>query len=56
MLAFRDSTNGAINRWLFLTAYAAAAGLDREEARKLWREGRAAQIRRHARNAKRQGA
>jgi hypothetical protein len=44
------------DRWLFLTAYAAAAGLDREEARKLWREGRAAQIRRHARNAKRQGA
>lgn len=35
-------------RWVFLEAYAAAAGLSPASARDLWREGRAAQIRRMA--------
>ncbi len=32
------------DRWLYLLAYAHAAGLSRADARTLWREGRAAQI------------
>jgi len=44
------------DRWLFLREYARAAGLDDAGARSLWREGRAAQLwrkRRHARKSKR---
>jgi hypothetical protein len=37
------------DRWMFLAEYATAAGLDLHEARRLWREGRAAQIRRGVR-------
>jgi tRNA A-37 threonylcarbamoyl transferase component Bud32 len=43
------------DRWLFLKAYASAADLDVSEARRLWREGRRAQIVRVARSLRREG-
>lgn len=42
-------------RWAFVLAYVDAAGLNREQARQLWRDGRTAQLRRWGRAHLREG-